>query len=394
MNASYRHALLAVALLLSFSAVPQAFDTMPEEGNSAIYRDIDHTGRILEIDYLSNQARLIGSLDSEADRISHSFAYDLGNGDHSLLFQYEPDSPYHARMRLFSAKNKTLSDTGITMNMKRSELAILPVATDFVLINYTDSKDDTGKQIVYDATLNRIRGNFSFWMNASSFSSLAPEATSCYLAAPTGRKVVKVNRDTSEVEFTADMSDLVVDDESDELAFVKALSGNIALVKKKYRADNRVSFYFVDLDSLDVVASSESMEFFNGRYLFEEGVAGKVRFVCIERTYEGARRVPSGTYHRFKVDGQTITRTETITYDPSQEKLLRDSNGAFVLTPKREYDYLSFRTISRELHRRWPTGAPIPPDHKKRLRKQIIEEFNNTKEEGFTSRTLTHLEIR
>lgn len=386
--------LVFVPLILSFSALPQAFDTMPEEGNSAIYRDIDYTGRILEIDYLSNQARLIGTLDSEADRISHSFAYDLANGDLSLLFHFEPNTENRARMRLFSAKNGTISDSGITIDLKRSELAILSVAADFVLINYTDPEDDTGKQIIYDATQNRIRGNFSFRIDADSFFSLAPEGTSFYVAHPTERRVVKVNRETSQVEFTADMSELVVDDQSDELAFVTALSGNLAFVNKKYRAENRIRLHLVDLDSLAVIALSESMEFFNGRYLFEDGVAGKVKLVCIERTIKDGRRVPAGILHRFEVDGQTITRTETTTYDPSQETVLRDSSGSFVITRKREYDYLSMRTIAREIHRRFPTAAVNTTDPKKRIREQVIEEFNNPKGEGFTSRTLTHLEIR
>ena len=89
-----------------------------------------------------------------------------------------------------------------------------------------------------------------------------------------------------------------------------------------------------------------------------------------------------------------MSEQEAKSFDSVSQIVATDETGVPVIIPRYRFDYLSMRDLQRQIFRRVGGAGQGSVVARARVRDEIIEEFNNPEQEGFTSRTLTHLEIR
>ncbi len=367
-------------------------------GGSAIYLDIDSEGRILEVDQLTKSAKQLGSIsDIHSESLAYSTGITFSNRQYALLFfhevqgpRYPPETPY-----LFSRTKGTLQRSPISF-LLIGDGAIIPLDSHSIFVSGTDPETMEVVGTIYDAVTNKKRGSFDFRVSPYTISSRIMENRYAYFAERGGPIVRRVDVPSGAVDQEYSLIDFVEPDTAGDgtRVSVRALHRDFALVSRWFPEKKSSKLFMVDMKNERVTAQSEFLTGIGIHFLIIEDGQGNIILKCIQKI-EGESGVPAtGVIFTFSIAGDFIEAQGTESFDPESQIVVTDESGAPVIIPRYEFDYLSMREIQREIFRRLPTAALGSIKERKRIRDEVIEEFNNPEQEGFTSRNRTHLEIR
>lgn len=255
---------------------------MPKSGDPSIYFDIDADGRLLKVDYLSEQASVLGSLgQDDLDRPFlpwHGWHLEDGRWLFLDLTRFiSSGRAQPARLVVFEASGDLLRETSLVLEL--GEYAVEPFDSRHILIEYRDSARNQTQRFLFDASDNVIAGGFAEDLRWNA--QIGSNDESLFFADPFESQVVALGKSKG-IERKVSMSKIIETRDQTQL-FVVGLQGQWALVQETLESPGprRTRFALVDLSDESIAGYSDILPFFTGRFVLSETSDHAVDISCV-----------------------------------------------------------------------------------------------------------------
>jgi hypothetical protein len=345
----------------------------PDYGDYVMYYDMNDQGEILEIDYGTQQGRILGKIEWNLDDPLLLLAGWVLNGQYVYLLNAERG--FYGRLYLYSLEHATLQKTSVFMDLA-GDSAFLPISDTTSYIQYIDSRTQETQRFVFNTSEYAVSDVFAFDVRPRSIYVVSDDKNRMFLAHPWSSQILEIDFLHHEIVSRQDVAHIVNSNDKNERVFVTTFHDDSVLIKKNFLKENTVKFYLMNLSDMQVFAESEQMPFFSGKYSLNQDDKDLFRISCVVEIVEEGLYKPTGTIQHFIVQKEKIVPIESIEYHPETEIALRENDGEFKIFPKYSFDYLSVFTIRKEVFSQMPgrfTPDAIP--FAKQLIQQIREEF-------------------
>jgi len=314
----------------------------PRLGQSALYYDIDTSGRILMIDYSKGRGRIVAKLDlSKATERPYGLQFIAGyfseNREETSFILM--DSLF--RTYTYSTNVGELRDAPIPQN-PNYDYGVLPLAGDYFVI-YLESL--YGRVHILNASTNRVVRTLNvektLSINIEDVRFTRPGINA--VLTIDGVSVGLVDLRSLKLLEAVDIVKMIPTASEPQFARVVATSKYGAVAVEIVRGRTGMRLYWIDLADLKharILAQSDVLPLKLGRFrLGEED--GRSIVSCLGTEITNGEEEEVGWILQYMRCGDKIVQMDAKEYEPKKETALCNEKGELEIAPLVDLDYLS-----------------------------------------------------
>lgn len=353
-------ACIVALLCVPTSGFPGAepVQTHPDVGCQAVYVDIDHLGRILEIDYSRGTGHVLGNIDltSQAPRLlMEGWVFDRGQRAALLLLEPAMTPGWFGRIYLYSGRDGSmLQETSVRIDLTSGDYGILPLNATTMLIEYQDTQRQQRTRLILDIAGNSVIGTFDFPIPSRARYAYSTDGSRLYVAAQMEATIQILDVSSYRRLSAVDVGESMASDPAVKTV-VGALTAGDVLANKYWLDQTGMELVLWNMVSGRARAVSQRLPFLPGRYFLTSASENEELEIagCIERVVSG-RYEPTGRFDVFSVKNRRIMANRTIEFNPKTETVLYINGDGYARLPRSEFNYISLLAVRKKVLEQMP----------------------------------------